>query len=76
MRQGSQVYVEGRLQTRSFEDVDGTTRWITEVIAESVQFLGPPPAESQAEQQAEATESPKSRQKQLAFQLVEEAEIA
>lgn len=39
MRKGSQVYVEGRLQTRSWEDKNGGgTKYRTEIIAEAVQF--------------------------------------
>ncbi len=37
---GSQVAVEGRLQTRSYDAQDGTKRYVTEVIADSVTFLG------------------------------------
>lgn len=37
---GSQVYVEGRLQTRKWQDRDGADRWTTEVVAGNVIFLG------------------------------------
>ncbi len=40
LSKGSQVYVEGRLQTREWEDRDGNRRWTTEVIAREIQFLG------------------------------------
>jgi single-strand DNA-binding protein len=40
LSKGSQVYVEGRLQTRQWEDRDGNKRYTTEVVAETVQFLG------------------------------------
>jgi len=39
LSKGRQVYVEGRLRTRSWEDKDGNKRWMTEVIANDVQFL-------------------------------------
>ena len=39
LRKGSLVYVEGRLQTRSWEGQDGQKRRATEVIANDVQFL-------------------------------------
>lgn len=39
LRKGSQVYVEGRLQTRSWEGQDGQKRRATEVVANDVQFL-------------------------------------
>lgn len=40
LAKGRQIYVEGRLQTRSWEDKDGVKRFTTEVVAQSVQFLG------------------------------------
>lgn len=39
LSKGSQVYVEGRLQTRSWEDKDGIERYTTEIVAYTVQFL-------------------------------------
>jgi single-strand DNA-binding protein len=41
LSKGRQVYVEGRLQTRSWDDKEGVKRYITEVVADTVQFLGP-----------------------------------
>ena len=40
LSKGRQVYVEGRLQTRSWEGQDGQTRYRTELVAETVKFLG------------------------------------
>ena len=37
---GKQVYVEGRLQTRSYEDRDGVKRYVTEIVADDVILLG------------------------------------
>lgn len=37
---GTQVYVEGRLQTRSYDDKDGKKVWATDVVAEEVILLG------------------------------------
>lgn len=37
---GSQVYVEGRLQTRKWQDKDGQDRYTTEIIADRMQMLG------------------------------------
>lgn len=39
LSKGRQVYVEGKLQTRSWEQ-DGITRYMTEIVANTVQFLG------------------------------------
>src|SRR5215472_6427531 len=40
LTKGKQVYVEGRLQTRSYEDRDGAKRYVTEIVADSVILLG------------------------------------
>jgi single-strand DNA-binding protein len=40
LAKGRQVYVEGRLQTRSWEDQQGQKRYATEIVANNVQFLG------------------------------------
>jgi single-strand DNA-binding protein len=40
LRKGKQIYVEGRLQTRDWEDKDGHKRYTTEVIANVMQMLG------------------------------------
>lgn len=40
LSKGRQAAVEGRLQIRSYDDKDGQRRWVTEVIADNVEFLG------------------------------------
>ncbi len=40
LAKGRLVYVEGRLQTRSWDDQQGQKRYTTELIAEEVKFLG------------------------------------
>jgi single-strand DNA-binding protein len=40
LKKGSQVYVEGRLQTRKWQDKEGQERYTTEIIAEEMQLLG------------------------------------
>ena len=42
LHKGSQVAVCGSIQTRSYDANDGTKRYITEVVADEVQFLGKP----------------------------------
>ena len=37
---GSQVAVEGRIQTRSYDAQDGTKRYVTEIVCDNVTFLG------------------------------------
>jgi single-strand DNA-binding protein len=40
LRKGSQVYFEGALRTRKWEDRDGRTRYTTEIVASEMQLLG------------------------------------
>ncbi len=37
---GSQVYIEGKLQTRSYQDKEGVTKYSTQVIAQNLTMLG------------------------------------
>jgi single-strand DNA-binding protein len=40
LKKGSQIYVEGRLQTRKWQDKDGQDRYTTEIVANEMQMLG------------------------------------
>lgn len=40
LTQGSQVAIDGRLQSRSYDDNNGQKRYVTEVVADNVEFLG------------------------------------
>jgi len=40
LKKGSQVYIEGKLRTRQYQDKDQQTRYITEIIAEEISLLG------------------------------------
>lgn len=40
LSKGRQIYVEGRMQTRSYKDKDGVEKWSTEVVADEVIFIG------------------------------------
>ena len=42
LKKGSQVHIEGRLQTRSWSDNDGAKRYTTEIVASRIQMLGRP----------------------------------
>jgi single-strand DNA-binding protein len=42
LSKGRSVYVEGRIQTREWEDKEGQKRQTTEIVAQSVRFLGSP----------------------------------
>ena len=40
LRKGSQVYLEGSLRTRKWQDKEGNDRWSTEIVANEMQMLG------------------------------------
>ena len=48
---GSQIAVDGRIQTRNYEDRDGNKRFVTEVVADNVTFLSQKKQETQVEKQ-------------------------
>ncbi len=61
LRKGSQVYIEGKLRTRKWQDRDGKDRWTTEIIANEMQMLGGRPgagAPAQASAVAETLPPP------------------
>ena len=40
VRKGTQLYIEGRLRTRSWDDQNGNKRYVTEILADTLQLLG------------------------------------
>ena len=40
LKKGSQIYIEGRLQTRKWQDKEGNDRYTTEIVANEMQMLG------------------------------------
>ena len=53
LQRGKQVYIEGRLQTRDWEDKDGNKRYTTEIVTTNMQMLG-----RRGEQGTEPAEAP------------------
>lgn len=62
MKKGSQIGVDGRIQTRSFEGQDGKTVYITEVVADSVQFLESKGSNNQTNNQSNNQQSSKANE--------------
>lgn len=54
---GSPIFVEGRLQSRSWETPDGQKRSMIEVVAQNIQFLGKIPRPAEAARPAQGAES-------------------
>ena len=40
VRKGTQLFIEGRIRTRSYNDKDGNTKYMTEILADNMQLLG------------------------------------
>lgn len=64
LAKGRQVFVEGSIRSRSYDDKNGTKRYVTEIVAQRVRFLGggggtrvAPEAEDQAPAEPSATGS-------------------
>jgi single-strand DNA-binding protein len=57
VRKGSQIYVDGKLRTRSWDDQSGGKRYTTEVIMETLQLLGSAPGQSTSAPSSEASPS-------------------
>lgn len=60
LRKGSQVYVEGRLQTRKWQDKDGNDRYTTEIVANEMQMLGSRGGAGGSDQPAPPSDRPQS----------------
>src|SRR5699024_25457 len=50
MKKGSQIGIDGRIQTRSYEGKDGNMVYVTEVVADSIQFLESKGGQQQGQQ--------------------------
>lgn len=54
VKKGTQLYIEGKLRTRSFTDAAGVKKYTTEIVVDTLQLLGRRPDEQQAPYQASA----------------------
>jgi single-strand DNA-binding protein len=54
LAKGRSVYIEGRIQNRSYEDKEGNKRYISEVVATTMQFLGGRPDQAGGSQASQA----------------------
>ncbi|MFY0626427.1 MAG: single-stranded DNA-binding protein [Reichenbachiella sp.] len=54
MKKGNQVYIEGKLTSRSYEDKEGVTKYITEVVGRELTLLGGPRQDDNSNARAEA----------------------
>lgn len=64
LKQGAQVYFEGKLQTRKWQDQNGNDRYTTEVVGTTMQMLG----SIQKKPEQQAPERPPARSNQQGYQ--------
>jgi single-strand DNA-binding protein len=50
LKKGNQVYIEGRIRRRDYEDKDGVKRYVTEIVADNLTMLGGPRREGNGEE--------------------------
>lgn len=55
LKKGSQVYIEGKISNRSYEDKDGVKKYISEVVGRDITLLGRAPESSSQNQNNEPT---------------------
>ena len=75
LEKGKQIYREGKLQTRKWQDRDGNDRYTTEVVCYSMQMLGrkddndrPEPRSQQSEQRPASQTAPSQRQQREQYE--------
>ncbi|OUJ73658.1 single-stranded DNA-binding protein [Hymenobacter crusticola] len=61
LRKGQQVYIEGRIRTRQYQDKDNQTRYITEIVADELTMLGGRPTTDQSTEPASQTAVPETQ---------------
>lgn len=64
LQKGSQVYLEGKLQTRKWTDKDGVERYTTEIVADVMQMLGGVPKSVEGETRNASNNATKPQSKQ------------
>lgn len=80
LQKGSQIYIEGRLQTRKWTGKDDIDRYTTEIIADDMRMLGARPHDNDIEEgtrhaddDVSATPPPKERERARPLQLEDDA---
>ncbi|SHI30327.1 single-strand binding protein [Hymenobacter daecheongensis DSM 21074] len=70
LKKGHQIYVEGKIRTRQYQDKDNQTRYITEIVADEITMLGGRPhADGQQSQNQQPVEAQTFRQEPEIDQL-------
>ena len=62
VRKGSQIYIEGKIKTRQYEDRTGSKRYVTEIFVDKLELLGSRLAQQEASAQSKLYHSEQSRE--------------
>ena len=72
LKKGKKVAVVGRLQNRTYEDSEGVKRFVTEIVAEDIEFLSAAETTEAAEKKEEPKKEAKPIQKKMNFEELPE----
>ena len=61
VKKGTQIYIEGRIKTRSYDDAEGNKKYITEIVGDQMQLLGRKPDDSEGGQPTQSQSSVQSQ---------------
>lgn len=76
LAKGRQAFVEGRLQTRSWDDKDGSKRYTTEILANTVQFIGGATATTNTNVDKSFNQAPANENMNQDYQISNDAHFA
>ena len=62
VRKGSQIYIEGKIKTRQYEDRTGSKRYVTEIFVDKLELLGSRLAQQEASLQSKLYQHEQSRE--------------
>ncbi len=71
LKKGNKVAVVGRLQTRSYDDKDGVKRYVTDIVADEVEFLTPKGAQGDYEE----TEAVSTRRERPQLEAIDDNQL-
>ncbi len=71
LKKGNKVAVVGRLQTRSYDDKDGVKRYVTDIVADEVEFLTPKGAQGEYEE----TEAVSTRRERPQLEAIDDNQL-
>lgn len=80
VKKGTQIYIEGRIKTRSYDDADGNRKYITEIVGDQMQLLSRKPdeggqgAQGAQPQNSEQTPAPQAKQGETASPSADKAD--